>query len=257
MSFELKRFRDIDVWMNLDDPDHSINLTKLAKSLTGSDDSFKHAVAHNESMWKLISSYLSAEQLAILNGANEPIKKHSIGLLVEIGVCISITGRPTDRSGAYGPSWLADWLVINFKPEYFKQIHQLFETIEKSAELNNRNFEEELKALTEERDSLLIDLEQAQNDIRTLLDLNSDVERILGLNSDSKLELKKYDILSNYDSNKLYISVGGFRRKIYIQQNGDWNIRLGKGGSVIRSLTENEILNGYFTKNPDPRIRYE
>ena len=72
----------------------------------------------------------------------------------------------------------------------------------------------------------------------------------------SQLERHKRELLDEFGET-LYISIAGYRRKVYFQQNGDWTIRFGRGGVQTRKLGNDEILNGRFGRNGDGRIHYE
>ena len=60
---------------------------------------------------------------------------------------------------------------------------------------------------------------------------------------------------------ELHFVVSNWKRKVYRQKQANeieiWTIRFGAGGRQTRELTRNEILNGQFTNESDPRIRYE
>ena len=75
MSFETRKFRDIEVVVNTSDLDRPINLTKLASSLTGSRQAFRDIIRDNKAFFELIDSYISSLEDQSLMG--EIPRQHS------------------------------------------------------------------------------------------------------------------------------------------------------------------------------------
>ena len=75
-----------------------------------------------------------------------------------------------------------------------------------------------------------------------------------------ELENRKKELIEEYED-ELHFVVSNWKRKVYRQKQANkieiWTIRFGAGGRQTRELTRNEILNGQFTNESDPRIRYE
>ena len=61
-------------------------------------------------------------------------------------------GSNHSAEGLYGPTYLADWIVINSCPKFFKQIHDLFEILDKSANLKNSTFSREINSIISQKD---------------------------------------------------------------------------------------------------------
>ena len=142
MSFETRKFRDIEVVVNTSDPDRAINLTKLASTLTGSRQAFRDIIRDNKAFFELIDSYISSLEDQSLMGGNPPVniqasRVRNLKWLVNEGILVEKLGKPNWNAGVYGPTYLADWIVINCCPKFFKQIHDLFEVVEKTANLKN------------------------------------------------------------------------------------------------------------------------
>ena len=86
-------------------------------------------------------------------------------------------GKPNWNAGAYGPTYLADWIVINCCPKFFKQIHELFEIVDRFANLKNSTFsgeinsiisqkDREIERITGQRDDIIKQFEDFRNESR-------------------------------------------------------------------------------------------
>ena len=186
MSFETRRFRDIEVVVNTSDSERPINLTKLASTLTGHRQAFKEIVRRNKGLFELIDSYISPPEDQILMGAKTPTNNQAsqprdLKWLVDEEILVEISGKPNWRAGIYGPTYLADWIVINCCPKFFKQIHDLFEVVEKTVNLKNSTFETEIAEITSQK--------------------NREIERLTSENKDliSRVDdlIKKLDLANN------------------------------------------------------------
>ena len=90
MSFETRKFRDIEVVVNTSDIERPINLTKLASTLTGHRQAFKELVRYNKGLFELIDSYISPLEGQISVGEKPPSKITSLKLEILIGYWIKV-----------------------------------------------------------------------------------------------------------------------------------------------------------------------
>ena len=182
MSFETRKFRDIEVVVNTSDPDRAINLTKLASTLTGSRQAFRDIIRDNKAFFELIDSYISSLEDQSLMGGNPPVniqasRVRNLKWLVNEGILVEKLGKPNWNAGVYGPTYLADWIVINCCPKFFKQIHELFEIVDRFANLKNSTFsgeinsiisqkDREIERITGQRDDIIKQFEDFRNESR-------------------------------------------------------------------------------------------
>lgn len=69
----------------------------------------------------------------------------TVSQLKQAGIFIEHRGKPNNIAGSYGPRYLLDILIILTRPEYYKLIHELLDSIDDGAKLKNRSFDDELR----------------------------------------------------------------------------------------------------------------
>ena len=69
----------------------------------------------------------------------------TVSQLKQAGIFIEHRGKPNNIAGSYGPRYLLDIFIILTRPEYYKLIHELLDSIDDGAQLKNRSFDEELR----------------------------------------------------------------------------------------------------------------
>ena len=198
MPFEFRKFRSIEVCVKTDDPDHPINLTSLAASLNDNKrETFKHILQGNEGFWWMVESFRTndAENEGI---DDKPVISHpkTLAWLIEQGICIRVQGGDNQHTfGTYGPEYLADWILINCKPVFFKQVHALFKVTDQLAAANNVDFITQLNTIIEEKDKELNKVKAENDDLWNDIDqLETDVNNLYTENttlSNENISLKE------------------------------------------------------------------
>ena len=79
------------------------------------------------------------------NGKNSLPETMTVSQLKQAGIFIEHRGKPNNVAGSYGPRYLLDILIILTRPEYYKLIHELLDSIDDGAQLKNRSFDDELR----------------------------------------------------------------------------------------------------------------
>ena len=121
-NFTYAKARDFEILIHKESG--FINYTKLCKDLTGNNESFRILLRSNPGFQALILSFIQENNPGPTSPGSETIN-FNISYLTTQNILINFNKDvKLNEMGTYGPKWMLDYIILHFKPEYYKLIHQ-------------------------------------------------------------------------------------------------------------------------------------
>ena len=127
-NFTYAKARDFEILVHKESG--FINYTKLCKDLTDDRKAFRNLFKYNPGFQALILSFIQENNPGAVTPRSETIN-FNVSYLVSQNVLINFNKDvKLNEMGTYGPKWMLDYIILHFKPEYYKLIHEALETID-------------------------------------------------------------------------------------------------------------------------------
>ena len=135
-NFTYTKARDFEILVHKESG--FINYTKLCKD-------FNKLIETNPGFQSLILSFIQENNMSPTRDTFQT-SNFNVKYLVSQNICLMFKiGVKLNEMGTYGPKWMLDYIILHFKPEYYKLIHEALETIDEVAKVKNKSFKDEME----------------------------------------------------------------------------------------------------------------